>query len=122
MSSAASSAGRLTARAEDEGVFRPGIALTKAAVCGWLGLAFLLFFLQTLPYLSYRWVTDESWYAGPAYSFAHGNGIADPAIGPNDLENHFDARPPGAAIAIFGAFWLGSPQLADDHHLGPDFL
>jgi 4-amino-4-deoxy-L-arabinose transferase-like glycosyltransferase len=62
--------------------------------------------MQALPYLSYRWVTDESWYAGPAYSIAHGNGVADPAIGPNDLENRFDARPPGTAIVIAAAFRL----------------
>jgi 4-amino-4-deoxy-L-arabinose transferase-like glycosyltransferase len=87
--------------------------LTHAAIYGWLGLAFLLFLLQTLPYLSYRWVTDESWYAGPAYSIALGNGIADPAIGPNDLENHFDARPPGTAIVIAEFFRLfGTGQIA----------
>jgi 4-amino-4-deoxy-L-arabinose transferase-like glycosyltransferase len=69
-------------------------------------LAFLLFLLQALPYLSYRWVPDESWYAGPAYSLAHGNGIANPAIGPNDLENRIDARSPGTAIVIAAAFRL----------------
>jgi 4-amino-4-deoxy-L-arabinose transferase-like glycosyltransferase len=62
--------------------------------------------LQTLPYLSYRWLPDESWYSGPAYSIAHGNGVADPAIGPNDLENHFDAHPPGTALIIAAAFRL----------------
>ena len=86
--------------------------LSRAAVCGWLGFVFLLFLLQALPYLSYRWVTDESWYAGPAYSIAQGNGIADPAIGPNDMENHFDARPPGTAIVIAAAFRLfGTGQI-----------
>lgn len=90
----------------------PGRSITQAAVCAWLGFAFLLFLLQALPYLSHRWVTDESWYAGPAYSIAHGNGIADPAIGPNDLENHFDARPPGTAIVIAAAFRLfGTGQI-----------
>jgi 4-amino-4-deoxy-L-arabinose transferase-like glycosyltransferase len=72
----------------------------------WLGLALLLFLLQTLPFLSHRWVTDESWYAGPGSSIAQGHGIADPAIGPNDLENHFDARPPGTALVIAAAFRL----------------
>jgi 4-amino-4-deoxy-L-arabinose transferase-like glycosyltransferase len=62
--------------------------------------------LQTLPYLSYRWVADESWYSAPAYSIAHGNGIANPAMGPNELENHFDARPPGTAMVIAAAFRL----------------
>ena len=70
----------------------------------WLSFAFLLFLLQTIPHLSDRWVTDESWYAGPAYSIAHGNGIRDPAIGPNDIENHLDARPPGTALVIATAF------------------
>ena len=70
----------------------------------WLVLAFLLFLLQAVPHLSARWVTDESWYAGPAYSIAHGHGIRDPAIGPNDIENHFDARPPGTAIVIAAMF------------------
>ncbi len=88
-------------------------SLYRAAVCAWLGFAVLLFLLQTLPYLSYRWVTDESWYAGPAYSIAHGHGIADPAIGPNDLENRFDARPPGTAMVIAAAFRLfGTGQIA----------
>lgn len=91
---------------------RAGQHLTNTAVCAWLGFAFLLFLLQALPYLSCRWVTDESWYAGPAYSIAHGNGVADPAIGPNDLENHFDARPPGTAIVIAAAFRLfGTGQI-----------
>jgi 4-amino-4-deoxy-L-arabinose transferase-like glycosyltransferase len=62
--------------------------------------------LQSLPYLSYRWVADESWYSAPAYSIAHGKGIANPAMGPNELENHIDARPPGTAIVIGAAFRL----------------
>ena len=70
----------------------------------WLLFAAALFLLQVLPYLSHRWVTDESWYAGPAYSIAHGDGVKDPAIGPNDIENHFDARPPGTALVIAAAF------------------
>ena len=80
----------------------------------WLCLVFILFLLQTVPYLSHRWVTDESWYAGPAYSIAQANGVRDPAIGPNDLENHFDARPPGTALVIatmFKAFGAG-PSIA----------
>jgi hypothetical protein len=49
----------------------------------------------------------------PAYSIAHGNGVADPAIGPNDLENHFDARPPGTAIVISAFFrLLGTGQIS----------
>ena len=112
MSSAAKSARRLPVRAEAVEWPSPSRSLTNAAVCGWLGLAFLLFLLQALPYLSHRWVTDESWYAGPAYSIAHGNGVADPAIGPNDLENRFDARPPGTAIVIATAFRLfGTSQI-----------
>lgn len=92
---------------------RPDRLLSDAAVYGWLAFAILLFFLQTLPYLSYRWVTDESWYAGPAYSIVHGRGDADPAIGPNDLENHFDARPPGTALVIAAAFRLfGTSQIS----------
>ena len=63
-----------------------------------------LFVLQVLPYLSYRWVTDESWYAGPGLSLALGEGLKDPAIGPNDIENHVDARPPGTALVIAAAF------------------
>ncbi len=75
--------------------------------------AAVLFLLQVLPFLSNRWVTDESWYAGPAYSLAQGHGMRDPAIGPNDLENHFDARPPGTAVVIAGAFRvLGAGQRA----------
>lgn len=64
----------------------------------------VLLLVQSLPFLSYRWVTDESWYTGPGFSIAQGHGIADPAIGPNDLENHFDARPPGTAMVISGFF------------------
>ena len=69
-------------------------------------LILFLFLLQAVPFLSNRWVTDESWYAGPAYSLSHGNGMRDPAIGPNDIENHFDARPPGTALTIASAFRL----------------
>ncbi|WP_244501940.1 ArnT family glycosyltransferase [Terriglobus roseus] len=75
-------------------------------------LAVVTLLVQVLPYLSYRWVTDESWYTGPGYSLAHGHGVADPAIGPNDIENHFDARPPGTAIVISGVFrMLGVGQV-----------
>ena len=79
---------------------------------GWLLFALALFLLQVLPYLSYRWVTDESWYAGPAYSIAQGHGVADPAIGPNDLENRFDTRPPGTALVMAASFGsLGTGQV-----------
>lgn len=71
---------------------------------GWLLLALALFLLQVLPFLSYRWVTDESWYAGPAYSVAHGSGLADPEIGPNDLEHRIDTRPPGTALTMAASF------------------
>ena len=81
--------------------FREGLPGGSAL---WLCFALMLFLVQAVPYLSYRWVTDESWYAGPGYSVAQGHGVADPAIGPNDLENHFDARPPGTAIVIAGFF------------------
>jgi 4-amino-4-deoxy-L-arabinose transferase-like glycosyltransferase len=72
----------------------------------WLLAALALFLLQTLPFLSYRWVTDESWYAAPAYSLVHGQGMRDPALGPNELEHFLDARPPGTALVIAGAFKL----------------
>ena len=86
--------------------------LIRISVYTWLGIAILLFLLQSLPYLSYRWVTDESWYAGPAYSFAQGNGVANPAFGPNELENRFDARSPGTAVVMGAAFRLfGTSQI-----------
>jgi 4-amino-4-deoxy-L-arabinose transferase-like glycosyltransferase len=72
----------------------------------WLSFSLILFLLQVLPYLSYRWVTDESWYAATAYSIGHGNGLKNPAIGPNDIENHLDVRPPGTAVVIAAAFRL----------------
>jgi len=69
--------------------------------------------MQTVPYLSSRWLPDESWYAAPGLSIARGNGVADPAIGANDIENQFDARPPGTAIVISGAFRLfGTSQVS----------
>ena len=74
----------------------------------WLRLP--LFLLQALPYLSYRWVTDESWHAGPAYSIAQSNRIANPAFDPNELENQFDTRPPGTEIVIAAAFRLFGPS------------
>ena len=73
---------------------------------GWLCCAIALFLLQVLPYLSHRWVTDESWYAGPAYSIAHGGGVSDPEIGPNDLEHTFDARPPANFLVMATSFKL----------------
>lgn len=106
MSSTSSSSGRCPIVTEVMETRPPGRSLTHAAVYGWRGFAILLFLLQTLPYLSYRWLPDESWYSAPAYSIAHGNGIAVPAMGPNELENHFDARPPGTAMVIAAAFRL----------------
>jgi 4-amino-4-deoxy-L-arabinose transferase-like glycosyltransferase len=112
MPSASSSSIRWPARAEAAESPLPGRSLTRAAVYAWLSGAIFLFLLQALPYLSHRWVTDESWYAGPAYSIAQGDGIKDPAIGPNDLENQFDARPPGTAMIIAAAFrLLGTGQI-----------
>ncbi|MGD0902843.1 MAG: glycosyltransferase family 39 protein [Terracidiphilus sp.] len=111
MSFASSSPSQRPAITEAAGTL-PSRSFTQAAIYGWLSFAILLFLLQALPYLSYRWVTDESWYTGPAYSIAHGNGVANPAIGPNDLENHFDARPPGTAIVIAAAIRLfGTGQI-----------
>jgi 4-amino-4-deoxy-L-arabinose transferase-like glycosyltransferase len=79
---------------------------------GWLCCAIALFLLQVLPYLSHRWVTDESWYAGPAYSIAHGGGVSDPEIGPNDLEHTFDARPPANFLVMASSFKLfGASQV-----------
>ncbi len=69
-------------------------------------LAVFLFLLQVLPFLSYRWVTDESWYAATGYSIANGQGVRNPAVGPNDLEFRFDARPPGTALVSAAAFRL----------------
>lgn len=106
MSSASSSPSRLPVHEELAELQIPGRPLTRTAVCARLGGAIILFLLQTLPFLSHRWVADENWYAGPAYSFAHGGGIKDPAIGPNDLENHFDARSTGTAMVIAAAFRL----------------
>jgi 4-amino-4-deoxy-L-arabinose transferase-like glycosyltransferase len=102
-----------TAFPETGETLHPNRFLTHAAICGWLAFAVLLFFVQTLPYLSYRWVPDESWYSAPAYSIVHGDGIRNPAFGPNDLENHFDAHPPGTAMVIATAFQLfGTSQIA----------
>ena len=113
MSSAAGSSRQRLVSAEVAGTPLPGPFLTHAAVSGWLGFAVLLFLLQALPYLSCRWVTDESWYSAPAYSIIHGNGIANPAFGPNELENHLDARPPGTAIVVAAAFRLfGTSQIS----------
>jgi len=90
----------------------PGPTLTHAAARVLLGLAFLLFLLQAVPYLSYRWVTDESWYSAPAYSVAHGNGLVNPAMGPNDFENHLFVLPPGTSMVIAAAFRLfGTGQI-----------
>jgi 4-amino-4-deoxy-L-arabinose transferase-like glycosyltransferase len=106
MSSVFCLSGRLQDLPEAVETPRYGRFLSHAAVYGWLGLAVLLFLLQTLPCLSYRWVADESWYSAPAYSIAQGNGVANPAMGPNELENQFDARPPGTAMVIAVAFRL----------------
>jgi 4-amino-4-deoxy-L-arabinose transferase-like glycosyltransferase len=84
----------------------------RLRIDAWLSFAVLLFLLQTLPYLSHRWVLDESWYAAPAYSIAHGNGIKNPAFGSNELESRIDARPPGTAMVIAAAFRLfGTSQI-----------
>ncbi len=70
----------------------------------WLLFALALFLLQVLPYLSHRWVTDESWYAGPGVTFSQGHGLNDPGIGPNDAEHTLDVRPPGTAMVMAGFF------------------
>lgn len=111
-----SSDGVEPAKAEPSGlspVTAGSLAGGRVAAYGWLGFALLLFLVQALPNLSYRWLPDESWYSGPAYSIAHGNGVADPAMGPNDLEHRLDARPPGTAMAISVAFRLfGAGQIS----------
>lgn len=79
-------------------------APTRMRTGAWLLFAVLLFLLQVLPYLSHRWVTDESWYAGPGVTLSQGRGLNDPGIGPNDAEHTLDVRPPGTAIVMAGAF------------------
>lgn len=79
----------------------------------WLLLASLLFCLQVLPFLSHRWVTDESWYAGPGVTLSQGHGMSDPGIGPNDFEHTLDVRPPGTAVVMAGFFHLlGTNEIA----------
>jgi 4-amino-4-deoxy-L-arabinose transferase-like glycosyltransferase len=63
----------------------------------WLGLAVLL--MQAAPYLSYRWLPDESWYAATGYSAEQGTGFKDVALAPNDIEGRIDTRPPGTALS-----------------------
>ena len=72
----------------------------------WLLLISCLFLLQVVPYLSHRWVTDESWYAGPGVTLSQGHGMNDPGIGPNDAEHRLDVRPPGTAMVMAGFFHL----------------
>lgn len=48
----------------------------------WLLLTALLFLVEVLPWLSHRWVTDESWYAGPGVTLSQGHGLTDPALAP----------------------------------------
>jgi 4-amino-4-deoxy-L-arabinose transferase-like glycosyltransferase len=113
MTPAASFSPRQPACLQAENLLCSKLWISPGALRIWLGLAIFLYFLQVLPYLSYRWVTDESWYAGTAYSIAHGNGIANPAIGPNDLEHKFDAHPPGTALIIAACFRVfGTSQIA----------
>ncbi len=85
----------------------------KLVDAGWLLLALILFAVQVLPYLSYRWVTDESWFAGTGYSIATGQGVRNPGFGPNYLVSRFDAHPPGTALIIATAFkLLGTSEMA----------
>jgi 4-amino-4-deoxy-L-arabinose transferase-like glycosyltransferase len=94
---------------DERSLMRNGTPRTR----GWLVFALLLFSFQVIPYLSHRWVMDESWYSAPAYSIAHGNGVKNPAIGSNDTENQVDARPPGTAVVISAAFVLfGESQIS----------
>jgi 4-amino-4-deoxy-L-arabinose transferase-like glycosyltransferase len=88
------------------GGHRPVEALTRRNVTIGMVLAVLLLLVQTLPFFGSRWLPDESWYSAPAYSIATGHGLANPAIGPNDLEHSIDARPPGTALAIAASFRL----------------
>ena len=79
----------------------------------WLLLAVLLFLLQVLPFLSYRFVTDESWYAGPGVTMSQGLPSSDPGMGPNEPEHIFDSRPPGTALVMAGFFKvLGQSEIA----------
>ncbi len=78
---------------------------------GWLLLTAVLFLLQVLPYLSHRWVTDESWYAGPGVTLSQGHGLSDPGIGPNDAEHTLDVRPPGTAMVMAGFFRLAGTTM-----------
>ena len=72
----------------------------------WLLIALTLFLLQVLPLLSHRWVTDESWYAGPGVTLSQGLSASDPGMGLNEDEHRFDARPPGTATLMAASFKL----------------
>jgi len=80
-----------------------GIQLSRRPTL-WLLIALTLFLLQVLPYLSCRWLPDESWYAASAYSLIQDGTLRNLAFGPNDVESRLDARPPGTALAMAAAF------------------
>jgi 4-amino-4-deoxy-L-arabinose transferase-like glycosyltransferase len=64
----------------------------------------VLFLLQVLPYLSYRWVADESWYSIPALNLLQEGRLRNPVFAPTDTESKVDTHPPGTALSIALAF------------------
>ena len=65
-----------------------------------IALAFIISSIQAIPFLLYRWSTDESWLAETRYSKAKGQGIEKPSFGPDYLVSKFDAHPQRMALAI----------------------
>jgi 4-amino-4-deoxy-L-arabinose transferase-like glycosyltransferase len=56
-------------------------------------LACLLFVLQTLPLLSFRWVEDESWYSATGFGLLHEGQVRNVAFLPTEPESVADTRP-----------------------------
>ena len=76
-------------------------------------LLMLLFVAQALPYFTYRWVEDESWYSGTAYTLLHEGQVRNAMFAERDLEARADTRPlamPATLALTFATLGVGPAQ------------
>jgi 4-amino-4-deoxy-L-arabinose transferase-like glycosyltransferase len=67
-----------------------------------VGFACLIFAIQAVPLLGFRWVEDESWYSSTAYTLLREGNIRNAIFGPHDVESLADTRPLAMPVTLAG--------------------
>jgi len=73
----------------------------------------LLFMAQALPWFTYRWVEDDSWYSSTGYTLFHEGQMRNGIFPQTELEGRADTKPialPATLAVTFAALGVGPAQ------------